>query len=174
MSTGRRTPQRQQALWIATTETPEAPGHPFYRRLNALLAEHGFVEALCEMFYHNHLGRPGVPPGVYLRMLLIGYFEGIDSERSIAWRCSDSRALSAFLGYGLSEATPDHSSLSRIREIFRMCLQEAALLPVVKELRRRGWVNKRRVTKKGRKLGRPLTPGPPTHGHAESEFLSVI
>jgi len=115
---GRQWQERQVELWIATTEIPEAPGHPFYRRLNELLATHGFdrhVEGLCAKFYHDQLGRPGIPPGVYFRMLLIGYFEGIDSERGIAWRCADSRTLSAFLGYSPKETTPDHSSLSKIR-----------------------------------------------------------
>jgi transposase len=97
---------------------PDVPGHPFYRKLNQLLATHGFdafVEGVCEKFYHDSLGRPSIPPGIYFRMLLMGYFEGIDSERGIAWRCADSRTLSGFLGYGPTESTPDHSSLSIIR-----------------------------------------------------------
>jgi transposase len=119
MAMGKRKRQRQQELWVPSADMPQAPGHPFYRRLNALLAEHefdSFVEGLCEKFYHEQLGRPSVPPGVYFRMLLIGYFEGIDSERGIAWRSDDSRTLREFLGYGPTEETPDHSSLSKIRE----------------------------------------------------------
>src|SRR5271169_1153576 len=99
-------------------DIPEAPGHPFYRKLNQLLAEHGFdplVEGLCQKFYHDDLGRPSVPPGAYFRMLLIGYFEGTDSERGIAWRCDDSRTLRDFLGYEIKKATPDHTSLCKIR-----------------------------------------------------------
>jgi len=118
MAMGKRQTERQQGLWIVTTEMPEAPGHPFYRRLNRLLGRHGFdafVEGLSRKFYAEALGRPSIPPGAYFRMLLIGYFEGIDSERGIAWRCADSRALSEFLGYGPTQATPDHSSLSVIR-----------------------------------------------------------
>ena len=118
MAMGKRQTKRQPELWISATAMPEAPGHPFYRRLNQLLAEHGFdafAEDLCGKFYHESLGRPGIPPGVYFRMLLIGYFEGIDSERGIAWRCADSLALRSFLGYALTEGTPDHSSLSVIR-----------------------------------------------------------
>jgi len=87
MAMGKRKRGRQQELWIAGTDVPRGPGHPFYGKLNELLAEHGFdefVEGLCAEYYHASLGRPGIPPGVYFRMLLIGYFEGIDSERGIA------------------------------------------------------------------------------------------
>lgn len=118
MAMGKRKRQRQPQLWIAATDVPDGPGHPFYRRLNELLAGRGFdefVEGLCAKFYHEKMGRRGIPPGVYFRMLLIGYFEGIDSERGIAWRCADSLALRTFLGYTLTESTPDHSSLSVIR-----------------------------------------------------------
>jgi len=122
MAMGKSRQERQQELWIAATEMPESPGHPFYRRLNELLREgyggQGFdeyAEGLCGKFYHEELGRPGIPPGVYFRMLLIGYFEGIDSERGIAWRCADSFTLRDFLGYVITDETPDHSSLSVIR-----------------------------------------------------------
>ena len=114
----RRATERQEGLWIPTTEFPAAPGNPFYTRLNELLKEAGFdrkIEALCEPFYAESMGRPGIPPGVYMRMLMVGYFEGIDSERGIAWRCADSLSLKSFLGYRPEEATPNHSSLSRIR-----------------------------------------------------------
>ena len=109
---------RQREMWIETDALVKAPGHPFYRRLNQLLRQHGFdahVCAQCEKFYAE-TGRPSVPPPVYFRMLMIGYFEGLDSERGIAWRCEDSLSLREFLGYGLNEHTPDHSTLSRIRQ----------------------------------------------------------
>lgn len=118
MSMSKRRLERQPHLWINTAEIATSPGHPFYQRLNQLLQEHGFdrfVEGRCESFYTQTRGRPSIPPGVYFRMLLIGYFEGIDSERGIAWRCADSLALRAFLGYELNERTPEHSSLSVIR-----------------------------------------------------------
>jgi transposase len=118
MALGKRQP-KQQDLWIAAPELPTAPGHPFYQKLNALLDEAGFdrfVEDLCQPYYADGIGRPGIPPGVYVRMLFIGYFEGLDSQRGIAWRCADSRSLQAFLGLLPTEATPDHSSLTRVRQ----------------------------------------------------------
>ena len=118
MSMSKRRSERQQHLWINTTEIVTSPGHPFYQRLNRLLDQHGFdrfAEDRCRAFYAETRGRPSIPPGVYFRMLLVGYFEGIDSERGIAWRCADSLALREFLGYELNQPTPDHSSLSVIR-----------------------------------------------------------
>src|SRR5262249_15352923 len=112
MALGKRTP-KQPALWLATTDLPPAPGHPFYQKLNQLLEEAGFdpfVEDLCRPFYADGVGRPGIPPGVYFRMLFVGYFEGLDSQRGIAWRCADSRSLQAFLGYLPAGPTPPPSS----------------------------------------------------------------
>jgi transposase len=120
MSMGKRTRERQPAMWLATTELPTAASHPFYRRLDQLLREHGFddfVEAQCAGFYAETMGRPGLPPGIYFRLLLIGYFEGIDSERGIAWRVADSLALRDFLGVGLDDTPPDHSTISRTRRL---------------------------------------------------------
>jgi len=137
MAMGKRKTERQSDLWVAVTEMPQSPGHPFYRKLNGLLTEHsfdGFVEGLCQQFYHDWLGRRSIPPGVYFRMLLIGYFEGIDSERGIAWRCSDSLTLRDFLGYGLKEDTPDHSSLSRIRQRLDIETHEEVFSWVLKRL----------------------------------------
>jgi transposase len=108
----------QGEFWIAVQDMPQAPGHPFYERLNAILRKAEFdayVEGLCEKFYKKG-GRPSVRPGVYFRMLFLGYFEGLDSERGIAWRCADSWSLRQFLGYTLRERTPDHSTLCVIRQ----------------------------------------------------------
>jgi transposase len=110
--------EKQENIWIAHTELAVAPGHPFYKRLNELLEGAGFdelVEGLCGRFYHARLGRPSLRPGVYFRALLVGYFEGIESERGIAWRVADSLALRRFLRIGLDERTPDHSTISRTR-----------------------------------------------------------
>ena len=118
MALGRRNDERQGELWIATPSLPVSPGHAFYVKLNELLAEGGFdewVEKLCEPYYAKR-GRPSIPPGVYFRMLLVGYFEGIGSQRGIAWRCSDSLSLRKFLGMAPTEESPVHASLSVIRE----------------------------------------------------------
>lgn len=119
MAIGRRKQQRQDEFWIATRDLPRCEGHVFYRKLNQLLGEARFdpyVESLCEPYYHETMGRPGIPPGIYFRMLLVGYFEGIGSQRGIAWRCGDSLSLRDFLGVRLGDQTPDHSSLTRTRD----------------------------------------------------------
>jgi transposase len=110
----------QSSLWVATSELPTSPGHPFYRRLNALLEAHDFdrfVEDLCRGFYAPVMGRPSLAPGRYFRLLLVGYFEGIDSERGIAWRATDSLAVRGFLHLPLNEAPPDHSTIARTRRL---------------------------------------------------------
>lgn len=135
MALGRRKRERQGELWVATQDVPQPVGHPFYRKLNELLAEAEFdehVESLCEPFYAAHRGRPSIPPGVYFRMLLIGYFEGIDSQRGIAWRCADSLSLKSFLGYSLAEATPEHSSLTVIRQRLPIEVHEQVFAFVLK------------------------------------------
>ena len=132
---------RQRPMWIAGDRIARSPGHPFYRHVNRLLAQAGFdrfVEGLCRKFYAEKLGRPSIPPGVYFRMLLIGYFEGIDSERGIAWRCADSLALREFLGYPLTENTPDHSSLSVIRRRIDLETHQEVFAWVLKVLAERG------------------------------------
>jgi transposase len=111
MALGKRK-EKQIDLFIPATKVAKGSGHPFYRRLNEVLEEAKFdtnVEKLCQPFYKEG-GRPGVPPGVYFCMLFIGYFEGIGSQRGIAWRCGDSLALRDFLGYAITEATPVHAS----------------------------------------------------------------
>lgn len=120
MSMGRRNRARQEELWIPAASMSKGRSHPFYSKLNAVLEEHGFdefVESNCAKFYAEVMGRPSVAPGVYFRMLLIGYFEGIDSERGISWRAEDSKSLHEFLGYPITESVPDHSTLSRTRRL---------------------------------------------------------
>jgi transposase len=139
MAMGRRKP-RQESLFVSTADLARSPGHPFYRRLYGLLAAAEFdrwLERRCQAYYAQAepRGRPSIPPGVYFRMLLVGYFEGIGSQRGIAWRCADSLSLHEFLGYGPQEATPDHSTLTNTRrrlpsevfgEVFQFVLKIAA------------------------------------------------
>lgn len=118
MGMGRKK-RRQESLWVATEELPRTKGHVFYDRVNRILEADGFdrfAESVCEKFYGRR-GRPSVAPGVYFRMLLVGYFEGLTSERGIAWRCADSLSLRGFLGVGLEGDVPDHSTVSRTRRL---------------------------------------------------------
>jgi transposase len=115
----RKSRERPEALWY-DGELPSAPGHPFYRRLNDILEKAGFdrfCEKSCAGFYHAKLGRPSLAPGLYFRIMMIGFFEGIDSERGIAWRVADSLTLRRFLSIGLDETTPDHVTISRTRRL---------------------------------------------------------
>ena len=148
MAMRRRPKQKQADLWIPTSELAKTPGHPFYDRLNSILAEAWFddhVEQLCERFYVAGKGRPGIAPGVYMRMLLVGFFEGIDSERGIAWRCADSLSLRSFLGYEMSQATPDHSSLSRIRQRLDVEVHQEVFIFVLKVLAEKGLLRGRAI-----------------------------
>jgi len=140
--------ERQQGMWIATTTLARSPGHPFYQALNRLLSKHGFdafVQERCRGFY-SEIGRPSLAPAVYFRMLLIGYFEGIDSERGIAWRVADSMTLREFLGYELSEATPDHSTISRNRRLLSLEVHQEVFGWIVALLAKEGLL-------KGKTLG---------------------
>ena len=119
MALGKRKRANQGQLWVAT-QNLTASGHPFYQRLNKVLDKHdfdAFVEDRCSLFYAGNVGRPGVAPGVYFRMLMIGFFEALDSERGSAWRVADSLSLRHFLGYELDQSTPEHSTLSRTRRL---------------------------------------------------------
>src|SRR5271168_5435284 len=119
MGMGRkRDREKQEDLWVALNEIVSTPGHVFYERLNVVLNAEKFdqrIEAICRKYYKSSWGRPSITPGTYFRMLLVGYFEGIDSERGIAWRTADSLRLREFLRIGLDEQTPNHSTMSRTR-----------------------------------------------------------
>jgi len=119
MALGRRKPVKQQDLFITAVDLPRSDGHVFFAKLNQLLEGAGFdawIEKLCGPYYSQVRGRPGILPGVYFRMLLVGYFEGIQSQRGIAWRCADSLSIRQFLGLKLTDHSPDHSSLTVTRE----------------------------------------------------------
>ncbi|MGH9724467.1 MAG: transposase [Candidatus Acidiferrales bacterium] len=140
----RRKRERQQDLWIASSDVVQTPGNAFYDRLNAVLGQHKFderVEHLCGKFYKKQYGRPSMAPGVYFRAMLIGYFEGLDSERGIAWRTADSLSLRKFLGYGLDEQTPDHSTISRARRLYWVETHKAVFRWVVRILVEEGLIS---------------------------------
>src|SRR4029453_12429420 len=133
--------QRQEQLWVANAELASGPGHPFYTRLNQLLEQEKFdefSETQCAQFYDEKNGRPSLPPGTYFRLLLIGYFEGIDSERGIAWRVADSLGLRQFLRIGLDEETPNHSTISRTRRLMDVETHRKVFLWVLGVLADRG------------------------------------
>jgi transposase len=143
MTMGRRT-DRQESLFVRTEDLAPSTGHPFYKRLNALLAEAEFdrwIEGRCQQYYNQQekRGQPSIPPGVYFRMLLVGYFEGIDSQRGIAWRCADSLSLRRFLGIPLDESTPNHATLTNTRkrlpqEVFLEVFQFVLKIAIEKKL----------------------------------------
>ena len=133
--------EKQQDLWVASSEIVRAPGHVFYERLNAVLEAEKFdqrIETICRKYYKSSSGRPSISPGTYFRMLLLGYFEGIDSERGMAWRAADSFSFRKFLGYDLMESTPDHSTVSRTRRLYSVQTHRAVMKWVLKILRKHG------------------------------------
>jgi transposase len=149
MAMGKQKSEQQDNLFIAANKLVKSPGHPFYEKMNEVLRSEGFddfAEELCGPFYAERLGRPSIPPGVYFRMLMIGYFEGLESERGIDWRVSDSLALRRFLGYNLDERTPDHSTLTRTRERLPLEVHAALFTWILEVLTRASLV-------KGKTLG---------------------
>jgi transposase len=139
---------RQSTIWIATSELPTTNGHPFYERLNGILDKAGFdahVEQLCARFYAEKMGRPSLAPGRYFRLLLIGYFEGLDSERAIAWRAADSFALRRFLDLELAEVAPDHSTISRTRRLIDVESHREIFTWILKQLNEAGLVQGKTV-----------------------------
>ena len=140
---------RQASMWVATQDLPRSAAHPFYRRLNRVLDDAQFdvfVEGACATFYAPVMGRPSLPPGRYFRLLLLGYFEGLDSERAIAWRAADSLSIRSFLGLDLQEPSPDHSTLSRTRRLIDVETHRAVFTWVLQRLADAGLV-------KGQTLG---------------------
>lgn len=141
--------ERQEDLWVVTSEVVGTPAHAFYDRLNQILDEHHFdhnVEQLCRRYYKGRRGRPSITPGVYFRSLLLGYFEGIDSERGIAWRLADSLSMRKFIAYALTEETPDHSTLSRTRRLYSVETHKAIFRWVLKILVEEGLVEGKTVS----------------------------
>ena len=128
-------------MWVATRDLPKSPGHPFYRQLNRILAAssfEAFVEAACRRFYAARMGRPSLPPGRYFRLMLLGYFEGLGSERGMAWRAADSLAIRSFLGLDLDETAPDHSTISRTRRLIDVETHQRVFTWVLEQLVKEG------------------------------------
>jgi transposase len=135
---------RQQSMWVATEDLPRSAAHPFYARLNRVLDENKFdeyVERACAGFYAPTMGRPSLAPGQYFRLLMLGYFEGIDSERGIAWRAADSLSVREFLGLELEEAPADHSTISRTRRLIDVETHRAVFSWILERLSAAGLVN---------------------------------
>ncbi len=131
----------QEPLWVTTSDLPRSPGHPFYARLNRVLDSEGFdrfVESKCRGFYAPVLGRPSLAPGRYFRLHLVGYFEGLDSERGMAWRAADSLGVRSFLGLGLDEQAPDHSTISRTRRLIDVETHNEVFTWILERLARGG------------------------------------
>ncbi len=145
MGLGKQSP-RKIPLAVPYDKIPRSQGHPFYDRLQSILNKNDFdrfAEKLCEPFYVQGKGRPSIPPGRYFRMHIIGYFEGIDSERGLEWRCSDSLSLRNFLKLEVTESVPDHSSLSRIRSRFSLEVHDKVFIWVLKKIEKAGLVSGR-------------------------------
>src|SRR5690242_21187542 len=139
---------RQAELLVTWAEMPRSPGHVFYDRLQAELVSagfDGFVEGQCAPYYAARRGRPSLPPGRYFRMLLVGYFEGIDSERGLEWRCADSLSLREFLRLGATERVPDHSWLSKTRSRLPLEVHEAVFARVLRRLAEHGLIKGDRI-----------------------------
>ena len=145
----RKKREQQEDLWVVSSEVVGTPAHAFYDRLNQILDQHHFdrnVEQLCRRYYKGRMGRPSITPGVYFRALLLGYFEGVDSERGIAWRLADSLSMRKFIDYALTEETPDHSTFSRTRRLYSVETHKAVFRWVLKILAEEGLVEGKTVS----------------------------
>src|SRR5215470_13796853 len=140
--------EHSEELWIASCQLARPASHPFYKRLNQLLAKHDFdrfVEGKCQRFYAATMGRPGLAPGIYFRLLLVGYFEGIDSERGISWRAGDSLSIREFVGIPLHEGAPDHTTISRTRRLIDVETHRQVFLWILELLADAGLVKGQRM-----------------------------
>ena len=179
MSLGKRGRERQESIWIEAASLAASGGHPFYERLNRILDSRGFdafAEEACRVFY-SQTGRPGLAPGIYFRLLLVGYFEGIDSERGMAWRSADSLALRRFLGYALDEATPDHTTISRTRRLIDVETHRAVFGWVLQVLAEEGLLKGNTVAIDGSTLEANAALRSIVHrvtGEAYNEFLKRL
>jgi len=179
MSLGKRKRDRQEDMWIDAASVATPGGHPFYERLNKLVENRGFdsfAEEACRAFY-SKTGRPGLAAGIYFRLLLVGYFEGIDSERGIAWRAADSLTLRRFLGYELHQGTPDHTTISRTRRLIDLETHRAVFGWVLKVLAEQGLLKGNTIAIDGTTLEANAALRSIVHratGEAYNEFLQRL
>jgi transposase len=179
MSLGRRSRQGQEAMWVETASLRTSGGHPFYERLNKILDTgefDGFAANACKPFY-SKTGRPGLAPGIYFRLLMVGYFEGIDSERGIAWRVADSLALRRFLGIELHDSTPDHTTISRTRRLIDVETHRTVFGWVLKLLAEQGLMKGNTVSIDGTTLEANAALRSIVHrgtGEAYNDFLKKL
>ena len=155
MAMGKKKKRRQHSMWVLASELPKGPGHPFYGRLNEILEAEGFdgyVEGRCRQFYADGVGRPGLAPGRYFRLLLLGYFEGLDSERGIAWRVADSLGVRSFLSLDVNERGPDHSTISRTRRLIDVETHREVFSWVLERLAKVGLLNGKTLSVDGTTL----------------------
>ena len=178
----RKMRERQEDLWYGG-ELPTAPGHPFYKRLNEILDDakfDPFCEISCASFYHHKLGRPSLPPGQYFRIMMIGFFEGLDSERGIAWRLADSLTLRQFLSIGLDEKTPDHVTISRTRRLIDAETHQGIFSWVLERLAQAGLIKGKTIgvdidhsgSQRGNEIDRAPRYGLKLHGVFEASCRS--
>ena len=166
--------ERQTDLMVGWAELPRSPGHAFYDRLQAVLIEagfDGFAETHCAPYYASRRGRPSLPPGRYFRMHLVGYFEGIDSERGLEWRCSDSLSLREFLRLETTRLVPDHSWLSKTRARLPLEVHEAVFAWVLERLAEHGLIRGDRIGVDASTPPRP--PGRVSFGDRIDDLLVI-
>jgi transposase len=171
--------EKQEAMWVETASLRTSGGHPFYERLNKILDGgefDDFAGTACESFY-SKTGRPGLAPGIYFRLLMVGYFEGIDSERGIAWRVADSLALRRFLGFELHQSTPDHTTISRTRRLIDLETHRTLFCWVLKLLAEEGLLKGKTISIDGTTLEANAALRSIVHresGEAYNEFLKKL
>ena len=175
---GKKPAARQPSpMWVTTADLPTSAGHPFFERLNRVLEEAGFdafVEGLCAVFYASRLGRPSLRPGRYFRLLFIGYFEGLSSERGIAWRVADSLSLRAFLDLDVTEAPPNHSTLSRTRRLIDVETHVAVSRGCWNGWRERVWCRGRRSGSMRRRWKRTRRCGASSGGDTGESYEAFV
>ena len=177
MAMGKRAAETQSELFITHEHLPRSQGHPFYEALNRVLRDRGFdnhVEQLCQKFYAPVMGRPSLAPGLYFRALLVGKFEGLSSERGIAWRLADSLSLRQFLGLPCTENPPDHSTLSRTRRLIDLETHQQVFDWVLTALAQEGLVKGKTIGIDATTLEANAALRSIVHNHTEQSYREYL